>query len=271
MIAPASTNERTSPLRERYAGRFAVPALSVGTVRDYCDSHDHLRALATAQGDLKDLQRPWMVKAVLGLVPAVGSRLLEIGGGEPLAAAQLAELGYEVTVVDPYDGSGRGPTEFAEFALHYPRVRLVRQIFECGLEEFRGERFDAIYSISVLEHVMEPALRQLFEAIAEHLKPGGYSIHCMDCVSAGVGDRFHIEQGERVLDYQETLVSRPENPGVRPGARELIDAAHADLETFYLSAAGHNLWRGGLPYEQFPFRKVVSLQTVARSGTSSLK
>ncbi len=255
-------------MRERYAGRFEAPALNVGTVRDYCDSCDHLHALATAQGDLKDLQRPWTVKAVLGLVPP-GGRLLEVGGGEPLAATQLAALGYDVTVVDPYDGSGRGPTEFAEYARHYSSVRLVRQLFECGLEELRGERFDAIYTISVLEHVMEPALGRLFDAIGEHLVPGGHSIHCMDCVSAGEGDKFHIEQAERVVAYQSRIAGGPELKTSETGVRKLVDAAHADLETFYLSAAGHNLWRGGLPYEQFPFRKVISVQTIVRSPERS--
>jgi hypothetical protein len=35
-----------------------------------------------------------------------------------------------------------------------------------------------------------------------------------------------------------------------------------DLETFYLAAEGHHLWRGGMAYDDFPFRKVVSAQTV---------
>jgi hypothetical protein len=39
-----------------------------------------------------------------------------------------------------------------------------------------------------------------------------------------------------------------------------------DLETFYLSATGHHLWRGGKLYEDFPFRKVVSIQTCEQSS-----
>src|SRR5712692_5097989 len=88
-------------LLKRYAGRFPIKAFDYGTVRDYCDSCDHLPWLSSAQNDLKDLQRPWTVKAALGLL-APGSRLLEIGAGQPLVAAFLAELGYDVTVIDPY-------------------------------------------------------------------------------------------------------------------------------------------------------------------------
>ena len=49
---------------KRYRG-YPVAPLGYGTVRDYCDSYDHLRPLATANGDLKDQQRPWMLKAVI--------------------------------------------------------------------------------------------------------------------------------------------------------------------------------------------------------------
>jgi hypothetical protein len=61
------------------------------------------------------------VKAALGLLP-VGSRLLEIGAGQPLVAAFLAELGYDVTIIDPYDGSGGGPTDYQLFVQLYPNV-----------------------------------------------------------------------------------------------------------------------------------------------------
>jgi hypothetical protein len=67
------------------------PALSYGTVRDFCDSMDHLRDLASCSGDLKDAQRPWMVKAILGGLPR-GSRLLEIGAGHPYVASLLTRL-----------------------------------------------------------------------------------------------------------------------------------------------------------------------------------
>ena len=74
------TDEQKAALIARYSGRFHVPPLSYGTVRDYCDSCDHLPWLASVQNDLKDLQRPWTIKATLGLLPPP-ARLLEIGAG----------------------------------------------------------------------------------------------------------------------------------------------------------------------------------------------
>ena len=106
------------PLRELYRGRFEIGPISYGTVRDYADSTENMIGLAAASADMKNIQRCWMVKAVLGAVEP-GSRLLEIGAGEPLAAGLLSRLGYEVTIVDPYDGSGNGPREYAHFASAY--------------------------------------------------------------------------------------------------------------------------------------------------------
>ena len=87
---PAETLEAANA---RYGGCFPAPPLSYGTVQDYCDSYDHLPALATEAHDLKDCQRPWTFKTILGAVP-YGGRLLEIGAGEPIVAELLSCLGY---------------------------------------------------------------------------------------------------------------------------------------------------------------------------------
>src|SRR5713226_6030454 len=138
-------------IARRYAS-FPVRPLSYATVRDYCDSFDHLRPLATANLDLKDSQRPWILKAVLSRVPR-GGRLLEIGAGEPIVADILERLGYELTIVDPYDGSGNGPQEYAAFRKQCPAIEFVREQFTEQMGGFTDHSFDCIYSISVLEHI----------------------------------------------------------------------------------------------------------------------
>ena len=132
------------PLRDLYEGRFEVPAISYGTVRDYADSTDGIPGLVSASADMKNLQRCWMVKAVLGNVPR-GSRLIEIGAGEPLVGGLFSRLGYEVTIVDPYDGSGNGPREYALFASTYPDLKFIRDQFPpaAGLDG----AYDCVYSI----------------------------------------------------------------------------------------------------------------------------
>ena len=247
----------------RYGGKFRVDAVSYGTVRDYCDSCDHLPWLASVQNDPKDLQRPWTIKATLGLVPPPAC-LLEIGAGEPLVAAALADLDYNVTVVDPYDGSGGGPTAYEQFVQSYPRVRIIQEEFRPGLVELTNQSFDGIYSVSVLEHISEPFLETLFKAVSRHLRPGGWSFHSVDCVIQGAHTTYHCDQCSRILAYQNAIA---ESKAVSEQALiELINRAYDDTETYYLSAAGHNLWRGGLSYDEFPFRKVISLQFAAQAA-----
>ncbi len=42
-----------------------------------------------------------------------------------------------------------------------------------------------------------------------------------------------------------------------------LDAALAQLatdpETYFVSAESHNRWRGALPYDQYPMRRIVSV------------
>jgi hypothetical protein len=45
---------------------------------------------------------------------------------------------------------------------------------------------------------------------------------------------------------------------------ELLQCLRSDVEAFFLSPQGHHNWRGGRDYSDFPFRKVVSIQTIAR-------
>jgi SAM-dependent methyltransferase len=258
-------------IRSRYQGT-AVPDLGYATVRDFCDSADSLPQVCRLDGDLKNVQRPWMLKAVLGRVPA-GGRLLEIGGGEPLVAGALEELGYQVTLVDPYQGAGNGPTAYEAYVRAFPRVRILRAELGPDPGLLAGESFDAVYSVSVLEHVPHDRLGPLFDAIRRHLRPGGQSVHCVDHVVEGWGAEYHRRGLGLVLAHQAAL----SGPGAADASRadelcaEVEGRMARDVETFYLSALGHHQWRGGRPYDAFPFRKVVSVQTCAAAGGVSPK
>jgi len=253
---------------ERYQGLFPVKELGYGTVRDYCNSCDHIPLLSNYQGDLKDFQRPWTVKAILGSCPP-GSQLLEIGAGEPLVAQMLAELGYSVTVVDPYDGSALGPSDHEGFSRVYDRIKILRCLFPNLPEGTQPNSFDAIYSISVLEHMQEPVLTTVFEGIRSFLKPKGLSLHSIDHVTEGTDTEWHRQNLIRILSHQSALAGA--HGDVAAAVTELDRQLRKDLETYYLSASGHNLWRGPTPYDQFPFRKVVSILSSVRMNPEGLK
>lgn len=243
--------ERLWEIEERYRD-FAVEPLSYGTVRDWADSVDHFGGLARAGFDMKNLQRCWMVKAIVGNVER-GARLVEIGAGEPLVADVLSRLGYRVTVVDPYDGSGNGPREYEAFRRAYPELTFVRERFPP--REGLGPQVAAIYSISVLEHVPIEAIDGLLAAAAGALVPGGCSIHAVDHVVAGWGSDQHRERLEAIV--------RATGMPVAP-LRELLGRLEADPETYFVSAEAHQRWRGNLPYDRYPMRRIASVNVFSR-------
>jgi 2-polyprenyl-3-methyl-5-hydroxy-6-metoxy-1,4-benzoquinol methylase len=245
--APVVPETALDEVRERYAGR-AAPRLGYGTVRDYVDSAERLPSLATASRDLKDVQRPWAVKAILGSVQP-GSRLLEIGAGEPVVAELLARLGYDVTVVDPYDGRERGPADVDAIRAAAPHVRVIRGLFPRDLPD--GERFDCIYSISVLEHLPTEALDRLGEDITRFGHDGGRTIHAIDHVLRGPGDAEHLARLCRVAASFGIALHELD---------ELLARLADDPETYFLSAESHNRWRAGARYDDFPMRRCVSIQ-----------
>jgi hypothetical protein len=240
-------------IRERYRGRFPVPPLSYGTVRDYVESRESLGGLATASFDMKNLQRCWALKAILGNVEP-GSRLVEIGAGEPLVAGILSRIGYEVVVVDPYDGSGNGPREYAAYARGYPDLTFVRDTFppRDGVEG----RCGAVYSISVLEHVPAEAVGELVAGAQELVEPTrGCCIHTIDHVVRGWGAEEHRERLDRVV-----TASAIDSELLGETLARLED----DPETYFVSAEAHDRWRGSIPYDDYPMRRIAAINLFRR-------
>jgi hypothetical protein len=242
-------------LAELYSD-YALEPIGFGSVRDFADSVDNMPGLAAANADMKNLQRCWAVKAVLGNVKR-GGHVVEIGAGEPLVAGLLARLGYRVTIVDPYDGSGNGPREYAEFVKAYPDVEIVRDQFP-PKSPLAGS-VDCVYSISVLEHVPLEAIGGLVAASRELLKAtGGCSIHAVDHVLAGWGADSHRAGLDAIV------------AGLGLDADDLarvVDGMERDPETYLVSAESHNQWRGALPYDEYPMRRIASVELFKREGS----
>jgi 2-polyprenyl-3-methyl-5-hydroxy-6-metoxy-1,4-benzoquinol methylase len=242
-------------IASRYS-RYPAHGISYATVRDYADSFDVLNPLAVAQGDLKDVQRPWALKTILATVRR-GARVVEIGGGQPYVADLLARLGYDVWLVDPYDGSGNGPIEYEAYRRACPRVHFVRARFDDALEHLREASVACAFSISVLEHLNTGELRGILRGMARFLEPAGVSVHAIDHVHKGRGDADHLER----LRF---IVQRLGFP--LPMLDDVLAQLDEDTETYYLSAESHNRWRAGQPYDDFPMRVCVSIQTVSAAG-----
>jgi SAM-dependent methyltransferase len=236
-------------LRHRYANN-RVDRVGYATVRDFADSRQHLPHLAQLTTDLKDVQRPWTLKAVLASVRWGGS-VLEIGAGEPSVASALVDTGCRVWVVDPYDGRDRGPSDFRAISERFPQVRFLRGTFPDALPPRLSAAFDCIYSISVLEHLSLEQIEVVCRAIERLLVPGGVTIHAVDHVLVGAGAEEH----------RAKLGALGRGLGLSAGElEEALARIDDDAEAYFLSAEAHELWRGSTPYDEFPMRRCVSIQ-----------
>ena len=77
-------------------------------------------------------------------------------------ANALHQLGYHVTIVDPYDGAGNGPMAYLAYVAKYPHVKIIKAYFQEDIPALTENSFDCIYSISVLEHVPHAKLQGVF-------------------------------------------------------------------------------------------------------------
>jgi Methyltransferase domain len=246
-------DERLWELADRYRESFPVPPLSYGTARDLADSSENIEGLVEVSFDMKNLQRCWMLKAILGNVEPSG-RLLEIGAGEPLVAGVLSRLGYEVTVVDPYDGSGNGPREYEQFRRGYRDLNFIRDQFSTRTPT--DGSFAAVYSISVLEHIPHDQVGDVMLAAEQLLEPtNGCSIHTIDHVVAGWGAEEHLQGLEQIVETSKLSVSN---------LHETIADLKEDPDTYFVSAEAHDRWRGSLPYDGYPMRRIASIQLFKR-------
>ena len=143
-----ATDGQLANIASTYRSRFRSLPLSYATARDLRDSLDSLHPIATASDYLKDSQRPCALKAMLSVVPPCG-RVLELGGGETFVADILDRLGYEVWMVDPFEGAATGPLGYERMPTEYPGIRFVRGPFSEHVLPAPPAGFDCIYSTSV--------------------------------------------------------------------------------------------------------------------------
>jgi len=268
LIRWQSGQKKISPeyILQKYSNK-QIPDLSYATVRDFCDSADFFPQIVRFESSLKDVQRPWAIKAILATIP-VGSKILEIGGGEPLTSGFLQRMGYKVTLIDPYDGTGNGPKEYKYFKKKYPQIRILKEYFKKDCPAIVGEDFDCIFSVSVLEHIPTEELKDIFDGISRFLRSGGHSIHCIDDVVEGPTADWHFQEVSEALALQHQLQnpkkliddSRSQS---RSDLKNLYNQLQSDIETYFLSPLEYYRWKNGMSYDEYSFRKIVSIQSCA--------
>jgi hypothetical protein len=121
-----------------YAGAWDGPLSDVGLfindpyLIEWREGGAHVRLV-----NERIIEQPFVYSAVSDM--PLGSRILDIGGGESIIGLALASLGHQVTVIEP-----RG----------YPFKHPNLTVYEGPVEEFEtGQPFDAVILLSTIEHL----------------------------------------------------------------------------------------------------------------------
>lgn len=231
---------------------FELVECSYANVRTYNRLRDSYPTLSPSTGDLKNYQRPWVADAVLQNIPR-GAPILEIGADECGVAEFLYGEGYEVWVVDPFDGSAGGNAQYESIVERFPHIKIVRSMLHTA-NDLPTDYFHACYSCSVIEHVPKQTLRINVQKMQHCLADAGLSIHSIDWTLKGIMVDFSIIE-HFTLHHGFTI-----------DLQRMAHDAMNDIDTFFLSPQGHYGWRKFLrrSYDEYPYRKVTAFDLIAR-------
>ncbi len=240
------------PLRELYGARELATGLTYATVADYAESIDAMPHLMAASAPPLGPQRGWAIKALVATVPE-GSAILELAGSSPLASGVLARLGYDVTVLDPFDGTASEPHTVTAVTRNYSVLEFVRdQLPPTGP---LPRKYAAVYSLGLLDRLEPDRAAAVVQAGLGALEPGGLSLHCFAHVIAG--------WSADVAEARLTGVLQAANVDDAQ-ARSAIEPIGSDPDAYLVSAEAHNSWRGSVPYESYRMRRIGSLNLLSR-------
>jgi SAM-dependent methyltransferase len=109
-------------------------------------------------------------RAVLHLVPAEPSNILDIGSGTGRDAAWFASMGHRVVAVEPTDA-----LRLPAMALHpSPQIEWLNDSLpELALVQRRGESFDLVMLTAVWMHLDAPQRQRAMPNLAALVREGG--------------------------------------------------------------------------------------------------
>jgi SAM-dependent methyltransferase len=147
----------------------------------------------------------WHLKSVQDAVAlshlheTTNSCLAEIGGGDSRVLSMLAKQNTCYNI-EEFQGEGAGPKK----EVRIPGVTNIKAKIGRFSESIKHEQFDAIFSISVVEHVVDKELVDFFRDCHRILKPSGLMIHLIDVYLEEL-DGDNKNASRRVLSYGSHL------------------------------------------------------------------
>jgi SAM-dependent methyltransferase len=157
-----------------------------------------------------------------------GAKVLEIGGGNSRILSYFKDY-FEGWNLDKFEGIGAGPIGVSETD-EYIVVQNYIGYFDQRLPE---RYFDLVFSISVMEHINDndSILSKIVQDIDRILKPGGYSVHCIDC-------RFPPSQNPSI-DGRRLAKYIIQQYGLDP---QFVLDEHKNPDVYYMSTKAYDLY-----------------------------
>jgi 2-polyprenyl-3-methyl-5-hydroxy-6-metoxy-1,4-benzoquinol methylase len=162
----------SSELLDTFLDRFTDPALADTIAKQTGEPLD-----AVAQRFEMYRNEASLGWDVASRVVRPGARILEVGSGLGFVSLALRHAGYDVVGLEPV-GQGFDFFEVARGVVRSAAADVDLEVLDIGGEQLDPSvhgRFDAIFSVHVLEHV--PDLPAVFRAMTSVLAPGGAMAH----------------------------------------------------------------------------------------------
>ena len=200
--------------------------------------------------NLKDIQDHYVISR---LNQQKNKRILEVGGSDCRVLRNFA-ASNECWNAEKFDGLGMGPKK----VIKTPGVKNAFTYLGEFSPELPDGYFDLVFSISVVEHVETPLLKNFFSDIARVLKPGGTTFHAID---AYLFDRLDVGGPTYTQARLREYLSVPE---MTDGALVPCEPAKASTNPFFSCEYATNsdremmLWNRVVP-------KLAPMRSVAQS------
>ncbi len=121
---------------------------------------------------LKTIQDLWLYSVIRA---EQGQKIAEIGGGESRILPRLA-LNNDCYNIEKFEGANHGPQSES----HIAGIKNIKTFVGEFSPELEENSFDILFSVSVVEHVLDDKFADFFNDCIRILKPGCYMVHAID-------------------------------------------------------------------------------------------
>lgn len=160
-----------------------------------------------------------------------GKTVAEIGGGNSRLLKRLSNNNTCFNI-EKFEGADGGPAE----EINVDGVKNIKVFLGEHSDEIKPDTFDAVFSISVVEHVPSPMLTSFFEDGMRILKPGGLWLHAIDMYIEDEPTPDRVERFERYRKWAN-------DPRLQPVGAVYNDALK--FSTSMVSNPDHTMYNWG--------------------------